>query len=90
MGERIAGYGVGAGAGAAADLLVLACAAFSFEAAGVAECLEDGRVPIDVSQRFLADVAGVDGQESAGIDVAHVRDEYEALAVVDAAGHPIL
>ena len=30
----------------------------------------------------------MDGQESAGVDVAHVGDEHEALAVVDAAGGP--
>src|SRR3954469_3103940 len=60
--ERIAGDGVGAGAGAAADLLVFACAAFAFELARVTESFEDGRVLVDVGERFFADVSGVNGQ----------------------------
>ena len=56
--------------------------------AGVAQRFEDGRVAVDLGQRRFADVAGVDGQKSARIDVAHMRDEHEALAVVDAPRGP--
>ena len=88
LGERVAGNGVGAGAGAAADLLVLAGAAFAFQLAGVAQRFENRRVAVDLAERRLADVARVDGQKAAGVDVAHMGDEEEALAVVDAAGGP--
>ena len=50
--------------------------------------LKIGRVAIDIGERSLANIAGVNGQEAAGIDVPDVRDEQETLAVVDAACRP--
>ena len=88
LGQRIASEGIGAGAGTAADLLEFAGSAFPFKAAGVAQGFEYGRVAIDICQRSFADVAGVDGQKAAGIDVADMGDEHEAFAVVDAARGP--
>ena len=88
-GQGVACDGVGAGARAAADFLVLAGAALALQLAGVAQRLENRRVAINFGERGLADVACVDGQKAAGVDVAHVGDEQEALAVVHAAGGPV-
>ena len=88
LGEVVAGHGVGAGAGTAADFFELAGSALALELGGVAEVTEDGRVLVYLMERGVADVAGVEREESAGVDVALVGDEDEALAVVDAAGCP--
>src|SRR5664279_5267426 len=86
--EQIAGERVRASARAATDLAKLAAPALTVQIPTVAQGAKQRRVAIDVGQRLFADVASGDRQKSAGIDLAQVRDEHEAFAVVDTAGAP--
>lgn len=64
-----------AGAGARADAPELAVAALANEPVRVAQGLHLGRVPVDVGQGALTDVANPQRQESAGEDITVVGDE---------------
>ena len=86
--EQIAGERVRASARAATDLAKLAAPALTVQIPTVAKGAKQRRVAIDVGQRLPADIASGDGEKSAGIDLAQVRDEHEAFAVVDTAGAP--
>ena len=83
--EQIAGERVRASARAATDLAKLAAPALTVQIPTVAKGAKQRRVAIDVGQRLPADIASGDGEKSAGIDLAQVRDEHEAFAVVDTA-----
>ena len=84
LGHDVAGDGVGAGAGSSADIAEFAGAAFAVQLIGVAELHEDGRLLIDVGQGIVVQIAALDGQESAGVNLADMGDEDEAASIVDA------
>ena len=86
--QRIASEGIRSCPGPAADFLVLAGPAFALETARIAQRFEDGCVAVDIGQWLLPDVAGLDGQEAAGVNVANVRDKKKTFAIVDAARGP--
>src|ERR1035437_4526682 len=86
FGQVIASERVGAGTGSAANLLVFADAALAFPLGGVAQRLEERAVAVNVGQRLVEHVAASDREETAGEDLALVRNKDEALAVTDAGG----
>src|SRR5690606_20380798 len=93
LGEGIPGQGEGAGPGATADGAELAASAAGGQRLRVAQPGEQRCRPVDVDQRTLADVAGRQRQEAAGLDVAGVGDEHETPPGVDVqrrAAHPLV
>src|ERR1035438_4628207 len=84
FGQVVPEQGIGAGTGSATDLLIFADAALAFPLAGVAQCLEQLAVAVHVGERLVQHVAARDRKESAGENLALVRNKHEALAVAHA------
>src|SRR3990167_8376283 len=89
FGERVSGHGPCARAVSAADHAVLADAALAPEFVGIAQLVKDETVSINIDHALPAHVARPDRQKSARVDVADMRDEHEALAVVHALRRPL-
>src|SRR5690606_22921791 len=84
LGEGVAVHPEGARARSATDLPELARAALAAELVGIAELSEERVVAVDARDALVPHVAAGDGQEAARRDLTDVRDEADALPVVDA------
>src|SRR4029077_367426 len=87
--HKVAGSSVGTRAAAHADISEFAAAAPPFQAAGIAELVEDLRVLPNVGEGLLAQISGDHRQVTAGIDFALVRNETYSGSRQAALGHGI-
>ena len=86
LGKHIPGQGISSCPRPAADLAEFTNAALAFQVLAVTQRDKKRRKPIDLRQRLLAYVSSGDGQKTAGEYFSKVRNEDEALAIVDSAG----
>src|SRR5215469_10402389 len=73
--HKVAGSSVGTCAASHTDVAEFAATALPFQAAGIAEFVEDRRVLPNVGEGLLAQVSSDHRQVAAGIDFALVRNE---------------
>jgi hypothetical protein len=88
FGVDVTGHRVRPGAGSAAHGPEFTSTTPAAQLCGVAQCGEQRRLTVDVGQSLRADVTSRQREEAAGVYLATMADEDEAVAGADLQGRP--